>query len=131
MAMWRIALGILQRAISLPRLARLMSASGQRTRAPDAHQDRVATLATMVYSIGGGSSNGCIGRSLVIYRYLCSAKASPRLVVGVKKFGDGVFGHAWVEVCGSPIGDSAASIAGFTPLMQFGADGRVQSAEAP
>lgn len=130
MAAWRIALLILQRAMSLPRLARLMSAPGQCNRDPDARQARVARVAMTVYAVGRGSSNGCLSRSLVMYRYLCGATASPRLIVGVRKYDDEVFGHAWVEVAGRPVGDNEASIAGFTPLMEFGADGRMQSAGA-
>jgi hypothetical protein len=129
MAGWRIALVILQRSIPLPHLARMMSTLLVSKNRQHVNQARVAWLATVAYAVGGpGARNGCLSRSLVIYRYLSRAEPSPQLVVGVRKDGSKVFGHAWVEVAGRPVAESEASLAAFTPLMQFGTDGRMQSA---
>lgn len=128
MVAWRLALLVLKRAVALPRLARLMHRRGRGGRS-DGHDVRIAGLAGAVFGLGrAGSPGNCLARSLVVYRYLSGASFLPELVVGVRRDGGGVVGHAWVVVDGRPVAETAASLAAFTPLIVFGHGGAMRSA---
>ncbi len=65
----------------------------------------------------------CLGRSLLLYRYLSSVGASPTLLVGVQRTSGTVSGHAWVEIEGGRIEEKSAEIDGLVQVMAFGAEG--------
>ncbi len=129
MATWRLALVVLKRALPLPRLVRLMDRSARRGARRAGRDARIATVAAGVYRLGfAGARDNCLGRSLVMYRYLSAGSFSPELVVGVRKDQGGMPGHAWVLVDGEPMADSHDTLEGFTPLLVFGPEGALRSA---
>jgi hypothetical protein len=131
MAAWRLALLVLKRVVALPRLARLMHGRGGDGRS-DGGDVRIARLAGAVFGLGrAGSPGNCLARSLVVYRYLSAASLRPELVVGVRRDGEGVLGHAWVVVAGRPVAEPEAALTEFTPLIVFGEGGAIRSAGWP
>ena len=69
------------------------------------------------------SGGNCLERGLIAYRYLGAAGASPTLVVGMGHNDGDVIGHAWVLVDGRPAGETETSLANYTPVLTFAADG--------
>ena len=65
----------------------------------------------------------CLERSILLFRYLGRAGAAPQLVVGFIREGDGVIGHAWVEVEGRPLLEVEDPTAMYVSLVRFGPDG--------
>ena len=128
---WRVVLPILKHVVPIRTLAGLMSAApGQNARGSiEARRVRRDALRQML--IHGGRvvmSGNCLERSLVLYRLLSEVGEDPRLVMGVRKEGDGVGGHVWIELDGQPIEDTPAGK--FAPLVVFGAGGERLSADA-
>jgi hypothetical protein len=124
---WRLALPVLKFVVPLPKLARLMwikpSALSVSAEAQQAAERRVLEIVR-----SGGRllvSRNCLERSLVLYRYLSSRGADPRLVVGVTRQADGVGGHTWIENDGNPVEDLQS--ASFERVAVFGPDGRLCS----
>jgi hypothetical protein len=68
--------------------------------------------------------DNCLERSLLAYRFLSMAGAEPRLMLGVKRTGKEVAGHAWITVGGDPVHDAPEALAEFTPVVEFGREGR-------
>jgi len=48
---------------------------------------------------------------------LCRTGIAAELKIGVRWEGVALLGHAWVEVAGRPVNDTAAHCAEFTPLL--------------
>jgi hypothetical protein len=123
LAAWRLALPVLTRVVSLPRLARWMWC--RPLSLTDA--DRRQRLTAISRVAGGGGrvllSVNCVQRSLVLYRLLSRAAAAPKLVLGVRGGGAGIAGHAWVELDGEPVGDDGAHT--YQRLVTIGAGGHV------
>lgn len=115
---WRMALVVLRRRARLTTLSEL--AADPRP-APDVTaQRRALRLAQFLYRRTDGT---CLERSLLVFRHLGQAGADPELVIGFVHEGDGIIGHAWVEVAGKPvleIGDPATK---YTSLLRFGPNG--------
>ena len=89
------ALPVLKRAVPLPRLVRLMA--GRRSPGPASDAVVVTTLRlARAYRRRVPGADNCLERSLLTYRYLLEAGASPALVCGVDRSVAGVVGHAWV-----------------------------------
>ena len=104
-------------SLPLPRLVRLMWRSGQPGRSRQlAREARITRLVSQICNTSGGN---CLERSLILYRYLSEAGASPELVVAVAR--PGVYlGHVWVVVDGAPRVDSPRALAGYMELLRFG-----------
>jgi Transglutaminase-like superfamily len=127
MLVWRTVLPLLKRRVPLATLARIMwRKPGARIR-PD-HTDRVIDLAQRLY--GGyrvGEESICLERSLLMFRFLSNAGADPQLVVGIRRPGGSVIGHAWVLVDGAPLFEPAASIQEYASFFSFGQHGALQA----
>lgn len=125
MAFWRISLPFLKYAVPLPILARMMWARRFGSADAATKQDvRKRTAALKQVLVSGGrlfASRNCLERSLVLYRVLSHAGASPTLVVGVHREREHVKGHAWVELDGEPVHDWKCRA--FRPIVVFGANG--------
>jgi hypothetical protein len=65
----------------------------------------------------------CLHGSLALYRVLSAAGSAPRLVVGFRKDGPAVAGHAWVEVDEVAILEAPPEGAGFVAAVEFGENG--------
>ncbi len=57
----------------------------------------------------------CLRRSLALQRVLARRRVPAALVIGVKKNGVKLEGHAWVEVAGTGVGESQA-VNAYQPL---------------
>lgn len=58
----------------------------------------------------------CLHRSLVLHMWLRNEGLPSDLRIGVRKDGDTLRAHAWVEIAGSTINDSARSLRSFSVL---------------
>jgi hypothetical protein len=58
----------------------------------------------------------CLHRSLALHCWLRREKIPSELRIGVRKDGDTLSAHAWVELEGCVVNDYPPAVAGFTPL---------------
>jgi hypothetical protein len=102
---WRLTLPILKHVVPLGTLARFICAR-RATRSP-------AGLDAVLFLLRHGGrlaiSANCLERSLLLYRFLTEAGASPQLVLGATADAPGIAGHAWIEVDGEPLADATTS----------------------
>jgi hypothetical protein len=108
MAFWVVALSLLMRRLSLPRVMRLLTPRGNAPAAPrdaEAVQARVAeTLDALLRSDFWVFTPTCWKRAPVLYRYLLLEGIRTRVVFGMREEGGGTLaGHAWLERGGRPL----------------------------
>jgi hypothetical protein len=58
----------------------------------------------------------CLQRSVALHRWLRCESLPSELRIGVRKQGDELKAHAWVELSGCVINDRPEAVAAFTPL---------------
>ena len=63
-----------------------------------------------------GTSNPCVPRSLVHYRFFRAIGEKPRYVIGIAGVDDG---HAWVVLNGKPYMENPDHLSRYTPMMQL------------
>jgi hypothetical protein len=122
MTAWAIALRVLKRVVPLARLTRAMWRDSSSRKSPHGVEEIVALVRRACRLARLRRQTNCLERSLIGYRYLAAANASPRLVTGVRRVGQEVHGHAWVEVDGQPVLETR-EIGTFVPLVAFGKGG--------
>lgn len=122
-AAWALVLPALKLVLPLPRLARLMYKPGRGGTRRMEREERIARFVDWVHRPLVRADEGCLQRSLLAYRFLSEANAEPELYVGVQQRSGTVRGHAWVSVEGHPIGESAAWLNAFVPVLAFGREG--------
>jgi hypothetical protein len=67
----------------------------------------------------------CLERSLGLFHLFIAAGAAPQLAVGVKRGMTRLIdGHVWVMLDGTPIAETAESLAKYERLLDFDAHGR-------
>jgi hypothetical protein len=119
---WRCVLPLVKHVVTTATLARLM---WWPPAAPVNSRDRAQRVALVKELMATGGrlllSTNCLERSLVVYRLLSRVDADPHLVLGVRKTGGGVAGHAWVQLDGEALGERNAG--DFDPIVAFGPDG--------
>lgn len=120
---WRIALPALKRLLPLPRLVRLMARGGRRDGPGATRVEPITAAARRLFRPRIPGADNCLERSLLVYRYLLRDGARPELVCGVERNGDGIAGHAWVQLDGRPVSDSPEAVGRFAPIVRFGPDG--------
>ena len=127
LAVWRLSLPLLKRVIKLSTLAELMSSSPAAPLDESQRRQRVGLVQRFV-ARGGRLlvSRNCLERSLLLYRLLSQADARPVLVLGARKDGSSVAGHAWVELDGDPIFEPDRDE--YVPIVTFGLHGSVTRA---
>ena len=124
MVAWFIPMPLVKRVISLPRLTRIMwSEPGDLATTPEQQRRIIAAARFLVRSRPFGREGDCLDRGLVNFRFLSRADLAPRLVLGVRRDGGRVDGHAWVVVKGEPVGESSSSVERFVPIAVFGRGG--------
>lgn len=64
----------------------------------------------------------CLQRSLVLHYWLRQEGLPSELRIGVQRAGDGILGHAWVELDGQVVTDAPSAIAHFAPLIGLKAE---------
>ena len=62
----------------------------------------------------------CLLLSLTLHHWLRREWLPSRLRIGVRKDGGALLAHAWVELDGQVVNDTAASVAAFVPLGRAG-----------
>jgi hypothetical protein len=95
MLAWFVPMPLVKHLISLPRLTRIMWAEPRDLAATPEQQRRIVSRANL----------------------------EPRLVLGVRRDGGRVDGHAWVTIGGEPVGESSSSVERFVPIAMFGRGG--------
>ena len=123
MLAWALVLPALKVMLPLPRLVQFVYKRGRRGARRIEREQQIATLTRWINRPLVPVDGGCLQRSLLAYRFLSEADAEPQLVVGMRKKGDTVLGHAWVIVDGQPVGESWAALRGFVPVIAFGVGG--------
>lgn len=70
-------------------------------------EETIIRLTDAVLSrLKGPWAKNCITRSIILYRLLKEAGIDGSIHFGVYEYQDTYRGHAWVEWCGSPIGEA-------------------------
>jgi hypothetical protein len=124
MLAWFVPMPLVKRLISLPRLTRIMWAEPCDLAATPEEQRRIVAAARFLVRWRAlGLDRNCLDRSLVNFRFLSRANLGPRLVLGVRRDGGRVDGHAWVTIGGEPVGESSSSLERFVPIAMFGRGG--------
>ena len=133
MALWRLAVPLLKWLLPLPRLARLMWATGTGAKRDPAREQTIVALSEALCGPHGGRIlDNCLERSLVSYRFLSQAGAEPELAFGMARDkSDPVGGHAWVRLDGEPVHDSNASLERFEEIGAFGPAGALKPTGGP
>lgn len=128
---WALALPTLKHVVPIKSLARVMSAAPTMQLRDHDREERIVTFARWgARLIRWRSGGNCLERGLIAFRYLGAAGANPTLVVGLGPDDrGGIVGHAWVLLDGRPAGETEPSIAIYTPVFAFQADGTL--IEAP
>jgi hypothetical protein len=62
----------------------------------------------------------CLHRSLTLHHWLRGEGLPSTLQVGVRKDGDALRAHAWIELGGAAVDDEPASVAAFSRLVGAG-----------
>jgi hypothetical protein len=78
----------------------------------------------------GAERGDCLQWSLALYRMLSRAGSNPTLVVGVRRDGSGMTGHAWVELNDARVLELPSSDQRFERVCAFGAGGRLRQVAA-
>jgi hypothetical protein len=84
---------------------------------------RVIACVVRLTQLLGTTERHCVARSLLLYRELSRAGASPCLCVGLRKRDTAVEGHAWVELEGRPVAERDTGDARFEATCRFGRGG--------
>ena len=99
-------LPILARILSLPRLLTFLDT--QPIREDDRDPARILSLVERVLARNiGPLQPGCYRRSLLGFRELRRSGFPARVFFGIRENGDALDGHAWIEVEGLPLGETA------------------------
>ena len=131
MVFWRMLVTTLKHAVPIRRVVAL-AGNAPRGSAPGLPpQERIVELAALVCRPRLlRTSDNCLDRTLVAYRYLLAAGASPSVVIGLGRAEDVVHGHAWLMLDGRALGEGHETLADFTELVRFAADGSIERSES-
>ena len=113
-----LLLGVLKHLAPLRWLARWMwcPPSGPR------NLESERRLTASVLQLNRLADCNCLQLSLMLYRVLSRAGANPTLIVGFRRTGGRILGHAWVIVDGRAVIDSSADLE-CSPMFAFGMRG--------
>ena len=122
---WLLVLPVLKRVMPLPSLVSLMWSRPWSSRASTGPEiERMWRIARWLAERAWPRRSGsCLEQSLILYRFLSARRASPELVIGVRRHNASVGAHAWVVVDGRPVGDTVLALSSFAPAVSFGAGG--------
>jgi hypothetical protein len=116
-------LGILKHLVPLQRLACWMWRSPEPRSDPEHAKRMVAAIMTLSRI---GADKDCVQRSLLLYRVLSRSGADPLLIVGFRRSGKAIMGHAWVVVRGRAVTHPDGEEIGFSPAFGFSREGALQ-----
>lgn len=117
-------LGVLKHFVPVHELARR---SWQRHGVPrdPARERRVVSAVCRLSRWSRLTDRDCLQRSLLLYRELSRGSADPVLVLGFRRGGERVVGHAWVLADGQPIAERPGDLAEFDQFLMFGRRGEL------
>jgi hypothetical protein len=121
---WRFILRPLKLFVPLSRLVPLVR---RQARSEPRRLDRESRILSLADRLCRGrlARGTCLERSLLAYRFLSEAGASPKLVIAVRRQ-DGSFAwHAWVTRDGRPIFETPDSLNAYLPVVVFDSNGNV------
>src|SRR5438093_10038188 len=128
---WRLTATLFALRISLPLAKRVMSVSKLAAAlwsapdGPDVDPTRAETIARIRFAMKSGGrllvSSNCLERSLAMYHVLSRAGATPALVLGTRRDGAALAGHAWIELDGNPFAEPDAG--DYVRVITFGVQG--------
>jgi hypothetical protein len=125
LAPFYFAVAALKHVVTLPVLTRWAwrSPAPQRDHAEEL---RLARCVVKLTHLAGAPDRNCLERSLLLYRELSRAGASPELCVGFRPGppGRSVDGHAWVTVDGQPVLEEQELPEPHQSVVRFGDRGR-------
>jgi len=123
MLAWRLLVTTLKHPLAIGRLVALTSSSLPSSVSSLPPNHRIVELAALACRPRLlRSRDNCLDRSLLAYRYLLAAGASPSLVIGFERPDDAVLGHAWLLVDGRPVGEPRGTPERFTEIVRFPGD---------
>ena len=117
-------LGILKHFVPVHELARRSWHRGDRPRDP-AREGHVVSAVCRLSRWSGLVDRDCLQRSLLLYRELSRTSADPVLVLGFRRAGERVLGHAWVLTDGRPVAERPDDLTAFDHFLTFGQRGEV------
>ena len=120
-----VALGLAKHVVRVDRLARWAWRPPRSTPPSRLEQQRIVSLVLRLGRATGQPERDCLERSLLLYRELSRAGADPRLVMGFRRDGARLAGHAWVERDGRPVTTESIGAEGFDATWTFGPGGRL------
>ncbi len=128
MAFWVVALSLLVRLLSLPRVMCLMTPRRARVAASTNREELQARLAetldVLLRTDFWVFTPTCWKRAPVLYRYLLLSGIKTRVVFGMRQEGDGILaGHAWLEADGRPVLENEVPSYAVTFVFPSRADG--------
>jgi hypothetical protein len=121
---WAAVLRILKRTVPFEALVRLVHRRPGVLRSSPDFERQLETFMDRKGRFPFRPPANCLERSLGAYRMLCAAKASPELVVGIRRIeGRRVEGHVWVTAHGRSLAERDADLATYTAVARFDGDG--------
>lgn len=120
--LWSLVLPVLKRVVPLRRLIAFLATSGKER--DEGAWPAIGRWSSTFTRLRPSLRSNCLERSLLAYRFLGHAGASPHLVVAVAQDGSRLIGHAWVTVDGEPLHESRSAVDRFTTLIEFDSRGR-------
>jgi hypothetical protein len=130
LAVLQALFGVLKHLVPLPTLARWawLRPAGPRDRT---REDRVLRCMVRLRRWLPADRGDCLHGSLALYRVLSAAGSAPRLVIGFRKDGPAIAGHAWVEVDGRAVLETPPEAAGFAAAFEMGEGGARRDRATP
>jgi len=111
MAVWAVIIRTLLHLFKTNRVIPLIMRAKRKASLPPGHITRYLYWLERLKFLH--SQGDCLPKSLLCYRFLSLAGASPTLVIGFQN----QTGHAWVELDGEVISEPPAISAGFIPAL--------------
>ena len=112
---------VLRARLALPRLrgdalaARMAPSAAHSRRAAAGAPARCDAIARAARWVPGAT---CLVRAAALVDWLRADGLDARLRIGVRRDGGLPRAHAWVELDGAPLGEDAAALAGYAPLVE-------------
>lgn len=110
------AFELLRRFVSLPTLVRHIASPRLRPAAVDV-DGAVRVVKGVLRRLY--RRDYCLPQSLVLYRILARTGHQPRLMMGVRRNGPGLDGHAWVVLDGQALAERDDPVGAFAATFQF------------
>jgi len=126
---WYLFFAVTKHVVPLRMLVKLAWRDPRPVPGAPTEREAVARVIRAV-NLLGWTDRDCLQRSLVLYRLLSLIGRDPILMVGLKRSGTGVEGHAWVMTNGRVLGEAPQHVEQFLPFCGFGRYGQCTPANS-